>query len=197
SGMPQVVIEMDRNAIARYNLDIADVNRIINTALAGQSTGMVFEGERRFNLVVRLDDAKRKNIDDIRNILIPTNNGTQIPLAQLAKVELKNSPNQIQREDTKRRIVVGFNVRNRDVQSIVEELQSKVDAEIKLPTGYTISYGGAFENLNQAKARLGIAVPVSLALIFLLLYFAFRSVKYSLLIYTAIPLSAIGGVYFL
>lgn len=197
SGMPQVVIEMDRNAIARYNLDITDVNRIINTALAGQSTGMVFEGERRFNLVVRLDDAKRKNIDDIRNILIPTNNGTQIPLAQLAKVDLKNSPNQIQREDTKRRIVVGFNVRNRDVQSIVEELQSKVDAEIKLPTGYTISYGGAFENLNQAKARLGIAVPVSLALIFLLLYFAFRSVKYSLLIYTAIPLSAIGGVYFL
>ncbi len=197
NGMPQVVIEMDRNAIARYNLDIADVNRIINTALAGQSTGMVFEGERRFNLVVRLDDAKRKNIDDIRNILIPTNNVTQIPLAQLAKVELKNSPNQIQREDTKRRIVVGFNVRNRDVQSIVEELQSKVDAEIKLPTGYTISYGGAFENLNQAKARLGIAVPVSLALIFLLLYFAFRSVKYSLLIYTAIPLSAIGGVYFL
>ena len=197
SGMPQVVIEMDRNAIARYNLDIADVNRIVNTALAGQSTGMVFEGERRFNLVVRLDDAKRKNIDDIRNILIPTNNGTQIPLAQLAKVELKNSPNQIQREDTKRRIVVGFNVRNRDVQSIVEELQSKVDAQIKLPTGYAISYGGAFENLNQAKARLGIAVPVSLALIFLLLYFAFRSVKYSLLIYTAIPLSAIGGVYFL
>ncbi len=197
SGMPQVVIEMDRNAIARYNLDIADVNRIVNTALAGQSTGMVFQGERRFNLVVRLDDAKRKNIDDIRNILIPTNNGTQIPLAQLSKVELKNSPNQIQREDTKRRIVVGFNVRNRDVQSIVEELQSKVDAEIKLPTGYTISYGGAFENLNQAKARLGIAVPVSLALIFLLLYFAFRSVKYSLLIYTAIPLSAIGGVYFL
>lgn len=197
SGMPQVVIEMDRNAVARYNLDIADVNRIVNTALAGQSTGMVFEGERRFNLVVRLDDAKRKNIDDIRNILIPTNNGTQIPLMQLAKVELKNSPNQIQREDTKRRIVIGFNVRNRDVQSIVDELQSKVDAEIKLPTGYTISYGGAFENLNQAKARLGIAVPVSLALIFLLLYFAFRSVKYSLLIYTAIPLSAIGGVYFL
>lgn len=197
SGMPQVVIEMDRNAIARYNLDIADVNRIVNTALAGQSTGMVFEGERRFNLVVRLDENKRKNIDDIRNILIPTSNGTQIPLAQLAKVELKNSPNQIQREDTKRRIVVGFNVRNRDVQSIVEELQNKVDAQIKLPTGYTISYGGAFENLNQAKARLGIAVPVSLALIFLLLYFAFRSVKYSLLIYTAIPLSAIGGVYFL
>lgn len=197
NGMPQVVVEMDRNAIARYNLDIDDVNRVVNMALAGQSTGMVFEGEKRFDLVVRLDQSKRRNMEDIRNILIPTPDGIQIPLQQVAHVTLKNSPNQIQREDTRRRIVVGFNVRGRDVQSIVEELQRKADAQLKLPTGYSITYGGAFENLNQAKARLGIAVPVSLALIFLLLYFAFRSVKYSLLIYTAIPLSAIGGVYFL
>lgn len=197
SGMPQVVIEMDRNAMARYNMDIEDANRIINMALAGQSAGMVFEGERRFDLVVRLDNDKRKNIEDIKNILVPTPQGMQIPLSQIARIDLKNSPNQIQREDTKRRIVVGFNVRGRDVQTIVEEVQQKINAEVKLPTGYRVTYGGAFENLNQAKARLGIAVPVSLALIFLLLFFAFKSVKHSLLIYTAIPLSAIGGVYFL
>src|SRR5690606_23284937 len=148
-------------------------------------------------LVVRLDTSKRRNIDDIRNLLVPKPNGTQVPLRQLAQVDMKNSPNQIQREDAKRRIVVGFNVRGRDVQSIVEELQQKVEAEITLPVGYYTTYGGAFENLNQAKARLGIAVPVSLALIFLLLFFAFGSIKHSLLIYTAIPLSAIGGVYFL
>ncbi len=197
NGMPQVVIDYDRTAIARHGTDIAAVNRIVNMAFAGQSAGKVFEGERRFDLVVRLDTSGRKNIGDIQHMLIPTPGGDQIPLSQLARVELKNSPNQIQREDARRRIVTGFNVRGRDVQGIVEELQQKVTTEIKLPTGYYITYGGAFENLNQAKERLGIAVPVSLALIFLLLFFAFGSVKHSLLIYTAIPLSAIGGIYFL
>ncbi len=197
SGMPQVVIDLDRHAIARYRLNITDVNRVVNMALAGQSAGLVFEGERRFDLIVRLDTSKRKDLADIQNILIPVSEGRQIPLAQIADVALRNSPNQIQREDTRRRIVVGFNVRDRDVQSIVEELQRKVESGVKLPTGYSIAYGGAFENLNHAKARLGVAVPVSLALIFLLLFFAFGSVKHSLLIYTAIPLSAIGGVYFL
>lgn len=197
SGMPQVVIDFDRNAVARYQLDISDINRVVNMAFAGQSTGMVFEGERRFDLVVRLDTSKRRNIEDIRSILIPAPSGIQIPLSQLAEVELKNSPNQIQREDAKRRIVVGFNVRGRDVESIVEELQEKVAVEINLPAGYYTTYGGTFENLNQAKARLGVAVPVSLVLIFLLLFFAFGSIKHSLLIYTAIPLSAIGGIYFL
>lgn len=197
SGMQQVVITLDRHAIARYRLNIADVNRVVNMALAGQSAGLVFEGERRFDLVVRLDTSKRKDLPDIQNIFIPVPDGRQIPLAQIAGVALRNSPNQIQREDTRRRIVVGFNVGDRDVQSIVEELQRKVESGVKLPSGYSIAYGGAFENLNHAKARLGVAVPVSLALIFLLLFFAFGSVKHSLLIYTAIPLSAIGGVYFL
>ncbi len=129
--------------------------------------------------------------------MIPTASGEQIPLSQVAKVELKNSPNQIQREDTKRRIIVGFNAKGRDVQTIVEELQQKVNDNLRFSQGYTVSYGGTFENLNKAKARLGIAVPISLVMIFLLLFFAFGSVKHSLLIYTAIPLSAIGGVYFL
>ena len=197
NGIPQVVIEFDRPLLAQYGLSIGEANRIINMAFAGQSTGMVFEGEKRFDLVVRLAQDKRANIEDIRNLLIPTPSGTQIPLRQLAKVDYKNTPNQIQREDAKRRIVIGFNVKGRDVESVVKELQQKVEAKVKLPTGYYTTYGGAFENLNQAKARLGIAVPIALVLIFVLLFFAFKSVKESLLIYTAIPLSSIGGVLFL
>lgn len=194
NGIPQVVIAFDRNLLAQYGLSIGAANRIINMAFAGQSTGMVFEGEKRFDLVVRLAEEKRANIEDIRNLLIPMPSGNQIPLHQIATVDFKSTPNQIQREDAKRRIVVGFNVKGRDVERVVQELQQKVNANVDLPSGYYATYGGAFENLNQAKARLGIAVPVALILIFLLLFFAFKSVKESLLIYTAIPLSSIGGI---
>ncbi|WP_338644588.1 CusA/CzcA family heavy metal efflux RND transporter [Flavobacterium sp. KS-LB2] len=197
TGMPQVVIDYNRSTIAQYGLNIEDINRIVNTAFAGQSTGVIYEGEKRFDLVVRLEGEKRQDLADVQNLLIPTPNGLQIPLSQLAKVEITEGPNQIHREDAKRRIVVGFNVRARDVQSIVKELQEKVEAQIKFPAGYYPTYGGAFENLNEAKNRLMIAVPVSLLLIFILLYFAFNSVKQGLLIYSAIPLSAIGGIFFL
>ena len=197
TGMPQLIIEYKREMVAQYNLSIADINRVVNTAFAGQSTGLVFEGEKRFDLVVRLNTDQRKNLEDVQNLLIPTPQGTQIPLSQLANVAIKNGPNQIQREDAKRRIVIGFNIQDRDVQSIVTELQQKVDAKLKFPTGYYVTYGGAFENLNAAKQRLMIAVPVSLILIFVLLFFAFNSVKQGLLIYSAIPLSAIGGIFFL
>lgn len=196
-GAPQVVVEYDRDALARHGIQIETANRILNASFAGQHAGLIYEGEKRFDMVVKLRDDKRQNLEDIRNLLIPTGTEQQIPLHQLANVQLKSSPNQIQREDTKRRIIVGFNIRGRDVQTIVEELQAKVEQEMKMETGYTIAYGGTFENLNKAKAKLGVAVPVSLLLIFLLLYFAFRSFKQSLLIYTAIPLSAIGGIYFL
>ena len=197
TGLPQIIIEYNRANIAQYNLNISDINRVVNTAFAGQATGLVYEGEKRFDLVVRLQNNQRKDIEDVKNLLIPTPQGTQIPLYQLATVEIKDGPNQIQREDTKRRIVVGFNVRGRDVQSIVNELQKKLETQIKLPAGYYITYGGAFENLNAAKKRLMIAVPLSLLLIFLLLFFAFNSIKQGLLIYTAVPLSAIGGIFFL
>ena len=197
TGMPQVIISYNRDIIAQYNLNISDINKIINTAFAGQSTGSVFEGEKRFDLVVRLNNEQRRNLEDIENLLIPTPQGTQIPLVQIANVAIKDGPNQIQREDAKRRIVIGFNVKNRDVQSIVKELQEKVAMEIKFPSGYFTTYGGAFENLNKAKDRLLIAVPISLFLIFILLFFAFKSVKQGLLIYSAIPLSAIGGILFL
>ncbi len=197
SGIPQILISYNRNTIAQYGLNITDVNRVVNMAFAGQSTGMLYEGEKRFDVVVRLKGDLKKDLKDVQNLLIPTPRGTQIPLNQLADVQIKEGPNQIQREDAKRRIVVGFNVRGRDVQSIVKELQDKVDRQLKFPAGYYVTYGGAFENLNAAKQRLSIAVPVSLLLIFLLLYFAFHSIRQGLLIYSAIPLSAIGGILFL
>lgn len=158
---------------------------------------MVYEEEKRFDLVVKLDKNKRENLEDVKNLLIPNSNGTQIPLSLLANVSIKDGPNQIQREDAKRRIVVGFNVKNRDVQSIVQELKQKVETQMDFSPGYFVTYGGAFENLNKAKKRLMIAVPIALVLIFILLFFAFKSVKQGLLIYTAIPLSAIGGILFL
>jgi len=194
TGMPQVVIRYNRAAMASYGLNIADINRVVNTAFAGQSAGQVYEGERRFDLVVRLDTSARRNLEDIRNLLVPTASGTQVPLYQVAAITEEEGVNQIQRENTRRRIVLGFNVGGRDVQGIVQELQQKVQAQLKLPAGYRIVYGGSFENLNAAKQRLGLVVPIALFLIFLLLYFAFRSVKLGLLIYTAIPLSAIGGI---
>lgn len=197
TGMPQLIIKYNRANIAQYNLNIASINNLVNTAFAGQSAGKVFEGEKRFDVVVRLDEKQRENLDDIRNLLVPLPNGGQIPLYQLATISIENGPAQIQREDAKRRIVVGFNVRGRDVQSIVNELQTKAEKQLKLSPGYYVTYGGAFENLNKAKDRLMIAVPVSLILIFILLYFAFHSLKQSLIIYSAIPLSAIGGIFFL
>ncbi len=197
AGMPQIIINYNRSAIAQYNLNISDINKVVNTALAGQTAGTLFEGEKRFEVVVRISGEQKRDLKDIQNLLIPTPQGTQIPLYQLADVQIKDGPNQIQREDAKRRIVVGFNVRGRDVQTIVNELQAKVEKQLKFPTGYYVTYGGAFENLNAAKQRLLIAVPVSLLLIFLLLYFAFNSIKHGLLIYSAIPLSAIGGILFL
>ncbi|HWY10203.1 MAG TPA: efflux RND transporter permease subunit, partial [Bacteroidia bacterium] len=196
-GLPQLIIHYNRNIIAEYGLNISDINKVVNTAFAGQNSGLVYEDEKRFGLVVRLAGENRKEPEDVQNLLIPTQRGTQIPLYQVADVSIKESVNQIQRDDAKRRIIVGFNIRGRDVQTIVNELQAQVDKQIKLPSGYYIKYGGAFENLEAAKKRLSFAVPISLLLIFLLLYFAFDSVKQGLLIYSAIPLSAIGGILFL
>ena len=195
TGLPQIVIRIKRDQLARFNLTVRQVSEVINTSLAGQSAGLLFEGEKRFDVVVRLDDQNRKSIEDIRNLYITAVSGRQIPLSQVAEVVLEVGPNQIQRDDTKRRIVVGFNTRGRDVQSVVRELQQRIEATMKFAPGYYVTYGGTFKNLQEAKARLAVAVPVSLVLIFVLLYFSFQSVKQGLLIYTAIPLSAIGGVF--
>jgi cobalt-zinc-cadmium resistance protein CzcA len=193
-GLPQITITYDRSRIASYGLNIEDVNMVVSTAFAGQAAGVVYENERKFDLVVRLDSNYRTSIDDVANLFIPTHNGAQITLSQVASVEFKEGPAQISREDAKRRLVIGFNVKGRDVKSVVEEIQEKL-ASFRLPTGYYFTYGGTFENLEAASARLRIAVPGALLLIFVLLYFTFRSLKQATLIFTAIPMSAIGGVF--
>lgn len=194
TGLSQIVVRLQREELARFGVAVDDINQAVRTAFAGDVAGQMFENERRYDLVVRLDTARRKTLEDVQNLLITTPGGNHVPLRQLASVRMELGPNQIQREDTKRRIMVGFNVRNRDVESIVNELRSIIQAQVKLPAGYYITYGGSFENLVEAKKRLSVAVPIALLLIFTLLYFTFRSVKYGLLIFTAIPLSAIGGV---
>ncbi len=195
TGLPQIVIGINRDEVAKYGVAIETINQAITTAFAGQSAGMVYEGERRYDLTVRLATQNRQGIEDVRNLFITSPKGDQIPLKQLADVEFKVGPNQIQREDAKRRIIVGFNVSGRDIASVVKEIQQAVEKQVKFPVGYYPTYGGQFENLEKAQARLSIAVPVALLLIFLLLFFTFHSVKQSLLIFSAIPMSAIGGVF--
>ena len=195
TGLPQIVITYNRDAMAHYQLNIEEVNQVIKTAFAGETAGSIYENERRFDLVVRLQDEARKDLTDVQQLLIPTPSGLQVPLYQVAKVNITEGPNQIQREDAKRRIIVGFNVRGRDVKSVVDELSERAERQLTLPSGYFIKYGGQFENLVEARQRLSIAVPAALLLIFVLLYFAFGSLKYGVLIFTAIPLSAIGGIF--
>ncbi|TAH40079.1 MAG: CusA/CzcA family heavy metal efflux RND transporter [Bacteroidetes bacterium] len=195
AGLPQIVIKYNRSQIANYGLNIEDINHIVSTAFAGGGAGVVFENERKFELVVRLDSTHRNNIDDVSHLYIPIRNGTQIPLSQVADIKMELGPAQISREDGKRRIVVGFNVKGRDVESVVDDIEKQLAAKVKLPEGYYYTYGGTFENLKAASKRLMIALPVALALIFVLLYFTFNSVKQAALIYTAIPMSAIGGVF--
>jgi len=193
-GVPQAIIHYDRAKIAAYGVSIADMNTLIQTSFAGKVAGLVFENERRFELVVRLDEKVRLNPSSIENLLIPLPGGGQIPLGQLAHVSMQESINQIQREDAKRRVLVGFNTVGRDVQSIVEELQEKLRKANILSSGYYVTYGGSFEHLEAASKRLAIAIPISLALIFGLLFLALRSWKQSALVYATIPLSAIGGI---
>ncbi|TYZ06095.1 CusA/CzcA family heavy metal efflux RND transporter [Hymenobacter lutimineralis] len=194
TGLPQIVVQLDRNRLAQFGLNVADVNRTVQTAFAGEVAGQVFEQERRFDLVLRLRQDLRKDITSVRRLFIAAPNGRQVPLEQVATIELREGPNQIQRDDAKRRITVAFNVRGRDVETVVNELQRKIDRQVKFAPGYYTTYGGQFENLRQATERLSIAVPVALVLIFVLLFFTFRSFKQSVMIFTAIPLSAIGGI---
>lgn len=194
SGLPQVVIKFNRDKIAQFGLNVEDVNTAIRSGFAGEVAGLVFEGEKRFDMVVRLEQESRQSLDDIKNLFITAPSGNQVPLTQLADIVFEQGPNQIQRDDAKRRIIVGFNIRRRDVESIVKEIQAKIDTDVNFETGYYPTYGGTFENLQAANARLTIAVPIALLLIFFLLYLTFSSVKHALLIFTAIPLSAIGGI---
>ena len=196
-GLPQMTVKYDRSKIARYGLNISDLNEMIALGFAGKTVGNVFEGEKRFDVVIRLDQTNRTDINDLKNLYIAAPSGEQIPLQELAEIDYTEGPAKISRDNTNRRIVVGINVRNRDLQSVVTDIQKIVDTKIKLPAGYYVQYGGQFENLQSAKARLMIAVPIALFLIFILLYFAFGSIKEALMVYSAIPLSAVGGILFL
>lgn len=194
-GLSQIIIELDRSKIAQYGLTVSDVNKVIRTGFAGESAGVVFEGEKRFDLVVRLDEEARQDIEAVRQLYVSLPSGIQIPLEEIATINFQEGPAQISHEDTRRRITIGFNVRGRDVESTVNEIEEKLTTAYKLPQGYFITYGGQFQNLQEAKSRLSVAVPVALLLIFTLLYFTFGNLSQSLLIFTAIPLSAIGGVF--
>lgn len=195
TGLAQVQVEYNRDRLAQYGLSVEEVNRVLRAAFAGSQAGVVFDEEKRFGLVVRLDKDYRRNLDDVKNLSVALPNGGQIPFEQIANIEIKSGPAQVSRENTKRRITIGFNVRNRDVESIIDEVTKQMDTKIQLPTGYYVTYGGQFQNLKAAKERLAIAVPVALLLIFVLLFFTFHSVKQTILIYTAVPMSAIGGVF--
>ncbi|HRK80319.1 MAG TPA: CusA/CzcA family heavy metal efflux RND transporter [Saprospiraceae bacterium] len=193
-GLPQIVVKFNYGQIARHGLHIRDVNETIRAAFAGATAGTVFENERRFDLVVRLNTLHRSRIEDVLQLPLSTPSGALIPLSEVAEVRFLPGAAQISRDDAQRRIVVSANVRGRDIESAIAEVQSVIESRLRLPSGYSVQYGGQFENLQAAKARLSIAVPVALALIFMLLYFAFNSLKEGLLIFTAIPMAAVGGV---
>ncbi len=195
TGISQVVVHFNRTAIARYGANIKEVNQVIQSAYAGGVAGKVFEGDRRFDLVVRLNSVQKKDWQQIKNLMVTVGNRKQVPLYELAEVRIEEGPYQIQREDAARRIVVGFNVRGKDVKTVVTEVQEKVKKSIQFPPGYYVVYGGQFENLEHAVNRLQIAVPVALLLILVMLFFAFNNIKHCLLIFSAIPFSAIGGVF--
>ena len=195
NGLPEITVTYNRDKIAQMGLSIAEVNTALESAFAGAKAGIVYEGDRQFDLVIRYDEQHRKDLSDVRNLFISLPNGNQIPLSEVAAVTYQEGPSLISRDNTKRRIAIGLNVRNRDVQSVVNDIQTQLSSQLKLPTGYLITYGGAFQNLIDAKQRLMIAVPVALAMIFILLFFTFGSLKETLLIFTAIPFAAIGGVF--
>lgn len=193
-GLPQLIVRPNREAIARFGLGVEDVLITVQTAYAGASCGWIFEGERRVEIMVRLSETQRNDLGVFQRLSILSPQGVSIPLHVLATASIEDGPAQIQREDAMRRAITGFNVRSRDVASVVEELQSSISASLALPPGYTIKYGGQFRNLEEAVDRLSIAVPVALLLILVLLYFTFGSMKRSMLIFSAVPFSAIGGV---
>jgi len=193
-GLPQMRVVYDRAKISRYGLHISEVNALISMAFGGQTVGNVFEGEKRFDLVVRLNKGQRRDLGNLQNLFIDIPGGGKIPLNEVAEVSYDKGAAKISRDDTRRRIVVGINVRDRDLQSVVTEIQNLVESRVQFPPGYTITYGGQFENLQSAKSRLFVAVPISLMLIFILLYIAFKSVRDTLIIFSAIPLAAVGGV---
>jgi len=197
AGLPQIKVSYNRSKIANYGANINTLNTFLSTAFAGKTAGVIFEGEKRFDMVVRFDNQNRTDIDDIRQLQVPVSSGQMIPLSELADIEYTQGPAKISHDNAHRRVVVSVNVRNRDLQSVIVDIQQKIDKNLKLKAGNYVQYGGQFENLQNAKDRLTIAVPVALLLIFIFLHFAFKSFKDAVMIFTAIPLATVGGVFLL
>jgi len=194
TGLPQMSVRYNRAKIGAYGLDIKMLNNYLAMAFGGESAGSVFEGEKRFDLVLRLQKQSRADIADIRHLQVPLANGQQIPLQEIAGISYAEGPAKISRDNTHRRVVVSVNVRNRDLQSVVKDIQAKIDKNVTLEPGNYIAYGGQFENLQNATSRLMLAVPIALLLIFVFLHFAFKSLKDAAMIFTAVPLATVGGV---
>ena len=195
SGLPQMTVVYNRAKMAQYGVTVDKLNDYVSASFSGEQASVIFEGEKRFDVVIRLAKEFRQDINSLKNLYIDLPNGAQVPLKEVADISYKPGPMQISRDNTSRRISVGVNVRGRDVKSMVEEIQQKLETDVKLPPGYFVTYGGSFENLQRASDRLMIVVPIALFLIFILLYFALSSFSQSLMIYMAVPLAAIGGVF--
>lgn len=194
AGEAQLVVRPDREALARYGMAVEEIISLVSDGIGGQSAGQVINGNERYDIYVRLDKASRDNASKIRNLLIEAPNGAWVRLGDVASVKIEAGPPQIRRDDVQRRVVIQANVEGRDMGSIVNELEQRINAEIDMPTGYSVVFGGQYENQQRAQARLMVVVPISLALIFLLLYFAFGSIGQAALIMLNVPLALIGGI---
>ena len=194
SGLPQITVRYDRAKLARYGLNVDKLNQYISTAFAGGYAGEVFEGEKRFSLVLRLNGNNRQSINDIRDLMVDLPGGQQLPMSELATISYQPGPMQISRDGASRRVYVGLNARGRDVASVVADIDRAIKQQLQLPSGYRITYDGSFKNLQEATSRMAIVVPIALLIIFVLLYLALKSVVEALMIYIAVPLATLGGV---
>ena len=194
AGQPYLIIDIDRQKIARFGINVADVQEIITTAIGGKAATQVYEGERRFQLTLRFPELYRNSVAAIGEIRVKSPSGALIPMSDLAKIDMCEGPARISREHVKRRIYIGFNVVGRDIGGVVDEGRTKLAAQLHLPEGYTVVWGGAFENMERANARLMIVVPITLALVFFLLFWAFHSLRYATMIILNLPFALIGGV---
>ena len=193
-GQAYLTIHIDRGKIARHGINVAHIREIISTAIGAQAATRVYEGQKRFDLILRYPERYRNSVDTIGHILLTTASGALVPLGDLAKIELQEGPALISREGLQRRIYVGFNTFGRDIESIVQEAQRKIGRQVQLPQGYHLVWGGSFENMQRAMARLQIIVPITIGLIYLLLYASFNSVRHASLIIVNLPLALIGGI---
>jgi cobalt-zinc-cadmium resistance protein CzcA len=194
TGQQNLNVTIDRQAIARHGLNVSDLHEVIETAVGGKAATEIYEGERRFQLVVRYPERLRNSVNDIRSILVSAPDGAQLTLGSLAQVEILEGPSQIKREMARRRLVVGINVRDRDLGGYVAELQREVQKDVKLPPGYYFEWGGQFENMTRARGHLIVIIPITISAIFFLLFLLFRSVRFAALIIMVLPFASIGGV---